>query len=57
LVVTALHFLIDIHNNRSILQYKSFEPNAKVDAKLFTLDRLTIPPGTSTMDHRRQGRR
>jgi hypothetical protein len=37
---------------RSVFRYKSFKPNAKVDAKLFTLDCLTIPPGSRTFDHR-----
>jgi hypothetical protein len=43
--------------HRLVFQYQSFEPNAKVDPKLFTLDCLTILPGTRTLDHRPQGKR
>jgi hypothetical protein len=42
--------------SRSVFQYKSFEPNVKVDAKLFTLDCLAIPPRTRTLDLRPEKR-
>jgi RNA polymerase sigma factor (sigma-70 family) len=36
---------------RGVFRYESFEPGAKVDQKLFTLDCLTIPPGTRSFDY------
>ncbi|HEY7314505.1 MAG TPA: hypothetical protein VH643_34470 [Gemmataceae bacterium] len=42
---------------RSRYRYETFEPNAKVDAQLFTLDCLKIPPETRTMDRRPREKR
>jgi RNA polymerase sigma factor (sigma-70 family) len=41
--------------NRLVFRYESFEPGAKVDPKLFTLDCLAIPTNARTLDQR-QGR-
>lgn len=41
----------------SVYRCKSFESNAKVDPQLFTLDCLTIPAGTRTLDRRPKEKR
>ena len=41
----------------SIYRCESFEPNAKIDPQLFTLDCLTIPAGTRTLDRRPKEKR
>ncbi len=43
--------------DRSVYRTERFEPNAKIEPLLFTLDCLTIPPRTRTLDHRPQGKR
>jgi hypothetical protein len=43
--------------NRLVFRYESFEPGAKVDAKLFSLDCLRIPADTRTVDQREGGNR
>lgn len=42
---------------RSVYRAERFDSNAKVDPQLFTLDCLTIPPRTRTLDHRPQEKR
>jgi hypothetical protein len=37
---------------RAIVMYSSFEPNAKVDPKLFTEESLKMPAGSSIVDSR-----
>ncbi len=43
--------------DHSVYRSESFEPNVKVDLQLFTLDCLTIPPRTRTLDHRPKEKR
>ncbi len=38
--------------HRWVFRYETFEPGAMVDPKLFTLDCLSIPERTRTLDHR-----
>jgi hypothetical protein len=37
---------------RAVVMYSSFEPNAKVDPKLFTEESLQMPVGSTIVDSR-----
>ena len=41
---------------RAVLMYNKFEPNAKVDPKLFVADTLELPAGSQIIDNRTEGK-